>query len=60
MDDADLAQQQHLEQEHEMRMRAIKKTMPKGAPGDCVFCDEHSERLVLGACARCRDRLGLE
>lgn len=57
MDDADLAQQ-HIEQEHELRMRAIPQLV-KGAPGTCAFCEEHSERLVLGACARCRDKLGL-
>ncbi len=33
--------------------------MPKGYPGECVHCEEHSLRLVRGACAPCRDRLGL-
>jgi len=33
--------------------------MPKGYPGECVHCEEHSLRLVGNACAPCRDRLGL-
>ena len=33
--------------------------IPRGAPGECDHCGETSSRLVLGACARCRDRLNL-
>ena len=33
--------------------------IPRGVPGECDHCGETSPRLVLGACARCRDRLGL-
>jgi hypothetical protein len=32
--------------------------IPKGEPGECDLCGEHSERLVGGCCAPCRDRWG--
>lgn len=46
----------------EARVAAIREKaakIPKGTPGVCTHCDEHSLRLVRGACAPCRDRLGL-
>lgn len=33
--------------------------IPAGNPGDCDICEEWSGRLVNGACAPCRDRMGL-
>ena len=39
---------------------AAASGIPKGNPGDCDLCGEHSMRLVKGACAPCRDRYGLE
>lgn len=39
-----------------IRQRAA--SIPKGQPGECVWCEEHSPRLVGGHCARCRDLLG--
>jgi hypothetical protein len=41
-----------------MLYRNVTK-IPRGAPGECDHCGETSPRLVLGACARCRDRLDL-
>jgi len=40
--------------------RMAAAAIPKGYPGDCVLCGEHSPRLVLGACATCRDKYKLE
>jgi hypothetical protein len=57
-DEIDRAQ----EREQNDRARAIEaaaKEFPKGNPGDCYSCGEHSERLVQGACAKCRDQYGL-
>lgn len=34
--------------------------MPKGETGECEYCGEHSQRIVNGACARCRDKLKLD
>lgn len=46
-------------EEGEARAREAAAAMPAGAPGDCDLCGEWSGRLVLGACARCRDLRGL-
>jgi hypothetical protein len=40
-------------------LRAKAATIPQGAPGECNLCGEWFERLVRGACARCRDRYRL-
>ena len=39
--------------------RTAVAQMPAGTPGDCDTCGEWSGRLVLGACAPCRDRYHL-
>lgn len=39
--------------------RAAAVPLAKGNPGDCDLCGEWSGRLVLGACAPCRDKRGL-
>ena len=36
-----------------------RKEIPEGTPGDCDICGRWSGRLVLGACALCRDRYKL-
>lgn len=57
MDDADVTQ------EAEERMAALLRpaayALPPGQPGDCELCGEWSSRLVVGACAPCRDKRGL-
>lgn len=50
--------------EYEQRMRdqaisAARAELPPGKPGECDLCGEWSGRLIDGACAPCRDRLGL-
>lgn len=35
------------------------KELPAGKPGVCYLCDQYSQRLILCACARCRDENGL-
>lgn len=59
MDDVDRAQERELI----ARAAAIaqaSKDLPAGEPGECDFCGNHSPRLIRGACARCRDDLGLD
>ena len=41
----------------EIREKASR--IPVGVAGECIHCEEHSLRLVGGACAPCRDSLGL-
>lgn len=57
-DEIDDAQQR--EQEDTARaIKAARETahrIPVGEPGDCDFCGEWSGRLVVGACAPCRDK----
>ncbi|CAB4198963.1 hypothetical protein UFOVP1326_9 [uncultured Caudovirales phage] len=61
MDDADVAQRNtELIDEMRLRKQREKAVIPAGAPGDCDFCGEWTGRLVLGACAPCRDKLGLD
>ena len=36
-------------------LAAVVREIPVGQPGVCRWCDGPSERLVGGACARCRD-----
>jgi len=36
--------------------RFLAERMPKGNAGECIYCGEYFERIVHGACARCRDR----
>lgn len=44
----------------EAALKQARPEMPKGEPGECEWCGEHSARLVRGHCARCRDNLGLK
>lgn len=41
----------------EIRRKA--QAIEPGKPGECYACGEDMPRLVLGACCRCRDKLGL-
>lgn len=61
MDDVDEATERNQRRIDEGIARAslAAAAMPAGKPGDCDFCGEPSMRLVLGACAPCRDRRGL-
>jgi len=56
---ADIAAERE-EQERQAAIRAARGEIPQGRPGECDLCGEHSERLVGGACAPCRDRYGLD
>lgn len=42
------------------KVRQQAAQMPKGKPGECDLCGEHSQRLVRGACAPCRDKYKLK
>lgn len=60
-DDVDAATE-HMEILDASSVAAIRDKaarIPKGEPGECSLCGEHSPRLVRGACAPCRDRKGL-
>lgn len=61
MDEADIANdsaaRELARREHATRQAAA--SMPAGHPGDCDLCGEHSQRLVEGACAPCRDHYHL-
>ena len=41
------------------RIRQRAASMPEGEQGDCDLCGAWSGRLVMGACAPCRDRYQL-
>lgn len=36
-----------------------RSSIPPGEAGECELCGEWSGRLILAACAPCRDRYGL-
>jgi hypothetical protein len=60
VDEADEAQERIERRIDEGIARARAKPLEKGQPGDCDLCGEWAGRLVLGACAPCRDKWGLE
>ena len=60
MDEADEAQERIERRVDEGIARARRKQLEKGRPGDCNLCGEWSGRLILGACAPCRDRYHLD
>jgi hypothetical protein len=53
-DDADRAQAL-VETLTEAAVRAAARPIPAGVPGDCEDCGDHSQRLVGGRCAPCRE-----
>ena len=59
MDDVDEATERDERRRAEGIARAAQVKFAKGTPGECDLCGEFSQRLVLGACAMCRDRRGL-
>lgn len=61
MDDVDVTLvREEIEQQLRDKARpADPYEPPAGVAGDCIRCGEPSERLIGGACARCRDRHGL-
>lgn len=48
-----------IERDLELRVRAAAADIPPGVPGECEVCDQHSPRLIRGACASCRDEFHL-
>lgn len=60
MDEADISvknEEFYLEES----LRKVRNTeIPKGTKGECQYCGEYFERIVNGACARCRDKYKLK
>lgn len=51
-----------IQEEENTLINHIRKAaadIPEGEPGECYECGEYYIRLVHGACAGCRDLLGL-
>ncbi len=59
MDEADEADVRIQRRIDEGIARACAVPLVPGNAGDCDLCGEWSGRLVLGACAPCRDKRGL-
>jgi hypothetical protein len=57
-DDIDRAQERE-QIDRERAIAASARDLKPGTPGECDLCGEHSMRLVLGACAPCRDKYHL-
>lgn len=54
-DEADRAQiLEEAEREH--GIKTASKDLAKGEPGECRLCGFHFERLILDACAGCREQ----
>ncbi|MDP3939589.1 MAG: conjugal transfer protein TraR [Deltaproteobacteria bacterium] len=60
MDDVDEATERNQRRIDEGIARARARPLAAGYPGVCSLCGEESARLVLDACAPCRDKRGLE
>jgi len=59
MDEADLGNEQ-MEKDLNAALRAARKSLRVGVPGDCELCGEWSGRLIDGCCAPCRDKYHLK
>lgn len=62
MDDIDQAGE-HIEATEKRIIDAARKEaadMPVGTKGECEWCGEYFERLVNGACGRCRDEFKIK
>ncbi len=62
MDDIDRAGA-HIDVTEKQIIDAARKKaadIPKGSAGECEWCGEHKQRLVNGACGRCRDTFRLD
>ncbi len=57
-DEADIAND-YWEKLQAAALSSVRPEMPKGEPGECEWCGEHSRRLVRKACAKCRDEFNL-
>ncbi|WP_235512105.1 MULTISPECIES: conjugal transfer protein TraR [unclassified Sphingomonas] len=55
MDDVDIATEWH-DRALAAWIAAARVPVPAGQPGLCRQCHDHSQRLVYGRCAPCRDR----
>lgn len=54
-DEADRAQiWEEAEREH--GIKTSSKDLAKGEPGECRLCGENKSRLIMGACAPCREQ----
>jgi hypothetical protein len=42
-----------------LRRQAQAAQLAPGVAGECDLCGEHTQRLINGACAPCRDRYKL-
>lgn len=60
MDDVDEATERNQRRVEEGIAKARSQPLLPGYPGVCSYCGEESLRLVLGGCAACRDKRGLE
>jgi len=49
--------QEHEIMHREQQIKAARKEIPAGVPGECFCCGEESLRLVGGNCAPCRDKI---
>ena len=52
----------HIERMEAANIAAIRKAasdIPEGKVGECDLCGNWSGRLVVGACAHCRDKYKL-
>jgi len=61
MDDADKAGD-HVEKTESANIAAIREkaaNITAGTKGECEYCGYEFERLVKGACGRCRDEFRL-
>lgn len=58
-DAADIAGN-NIDDELARRVAATRSDIPPGIAGVCDLCGENSPRLIGCACARCRDKHGLD
>jgi len=58
MDDVDFANDKADKEKDNIisHRRLLAQQMPKGNAGECIHCEEYFDRIVHGACARCRDK----
>lgn len=61
MDEIDRANERSQEHEAASIAAAMKAAadIPAGKSGECEYCGDEFERLVNGACGRCRDEFKL-
>lgn len=54
-DDIDRSQDYQMVMNYHAIRVVTSTSIPIGEPGECRECGEHSQRLVGGRCAPCRD-----